>query len=224
MAYASFSGDDSFGLGAAFGAGMFGSGFGVGAATGAVSPGLTAPGQNPLLGIGAVASVAGGVLNTIGAFQSARNSKTQARSQAMAAEFQASMAARNARMAEVDAQTARDAGRKQLQILGMQYAQAEGQQRVQEAASGTISDGSARASLRLSKRLEALTIRRNTATEVSSRLAQVANYRNAAGMGRATAENMRATAGSIRPGVSAFASLLEGAGRAAGPLYALSRN
>lgn len=223
MAYASFVGDDPFGLGAALGAGAFG-GFGGAAAAGAVGPRLTAPGQNELLGIGAVASVAGGVLNTIGAFQSARSSKLQAKQAALSADFQASMAARNARMAEVDAQTARDAGRKQLELLGMQYAQAAGQQRVQEAASGTISDGEARASLRLAKRIDALTIRRNTATDVSARLAQATNYRNAASMGRVTAGNLRATAGSIKPGVSAFASLLEGTGRSAGSLYALSRN
>lgn len=224
--YASFSSQDPFGIGSAlgstFGAGMFGGGM----RTGAASQGLTAPGTNPLLGIGAVTSVAGGVLGALGAFQSARNSKYQARSAAMAADFQASMAARNARMAEMDAQAERDAGRKQLLMLGLQYGQASGALRVAQAASGTEGDSNAeaRASLRLAKRLDALTIRQNTARGVSGRLAQATNARNAAGMARTSAANLRATGGSINAGVPTFAALLEGAARSAGPVYAYSRS
>lgn len=227
--YASFNGQDPFGLGAAlgssFGAGAFGAAPVVASAPSAASTGLasTAPGQNALLGIGAVASVAGGVMSTIGAYQQANNSKLQAKSQALAADFQASMAARNARMAELDAQITRDAGRKQLEILGMQYAQIAGQQRVQEAASGTISDGEARASLRLSKRLDALSIRRNTATAVSAALSRATNARNESMAAGVSAQNLRTSARSIRPGLSAFASALEGGSRAVGPLYAYSR-
>ncbi|HMV74018.1 MAG TPA: hypothetical protein PKB00_05580 [Microthrixaceae bacterium] len=230
--YASFAGEDPFGIGSALG-GAFGAGFGggggigggLGAGAGSLSP-LTAPGRNELLGIGAVSAAAGAVLGTIGAFSAARNSKTQAKSAAMAADFQASMAARNARMAEMDAQSERDAGRKQLQMLGMQYEQAAGAQRVAQAASGTTgtSYDEARAAMRLAKRLDALTIRQNTARGVTGRLTQATNARNAASMGRVSAANLRATAGSINPGIPTFAALLEGAARSAGPAYAYSRS
>lgn len=228
--YASFSSEDPFGIGSAlgstFGAGMFGGGMGAAGAAGGAAPRLSAPGTNPLLGIGAISSVAGSVLGTIGAFQSARQSKYQARSAAMAADFQASMAARNARMAEVDAQAERDAGRKQLLMLGLQYGQASGALRVAQAASGTTGDSNAeaRASLRLAKRLDALTIRQNTARGVAGRLTQATNARNAASMARTSAANLRATGGSINPGVPTFAALLEGAARSAGPVYAYSRS
>lgn len=191
-------------------------------------PAATAPGTNPWLGIGAVASVAGAAMGTGAAYYAAKNSKMAAKSQAMAADFQASMAARNARMAEMDAQIARDAGKAELRTLGWQYGQAAGQQRVQQAAAGVdMNSGNAleqRVSLRLAQRLDALTINRNTATAVSARLANATNYRNQAAMGRVTAANLRATAGSISPGLSTFSSLLDGAARAAAPVYAWSRN
>jgi len=190
--------------------------------------GATAPGTNPWLGIGAVASVAGAAMGTAGAYFAAKNSKMAARSQAMAADFQASMAARNARLAEMDAQIARDAGKAELRTLGWQYGQAAGQQRAAQAASGVdMGSGNAleqRVSLRLAQRLDALTINRNTATAVSSRLTNAVNFRNQAAMGRVTAGNLRATAGSISPGLSTFAGLLDGAARAAGPVYSWSRN
>ena len=167
-------------------------------------------------------------MGTAGAYFAAKNSKMAARSQAMAADFQASMAARNARLAEMDAQIARDAGKAELRTLGWQYGQAAGQQRAAQAASGVdMGSGNAleqRVSLRLAQRLDALTINRNTATAVSSRLTNAVNFRNQAAMGRVTAGNLRATAGSISPGLSTFAGLLDGAARAAGPVYSWSRN
>lgn len=187
-----------------------------------------APGTNPLLGIGAVSAVAGAAMSTVGAYYGAKTSKMQARSAAMAADFEASMAARNARLAEMDAQTERDAGRLQLRSLGLQYGEAAGRQVAQQAAAGVdLSSGNAleqRVSLRLAQRMDALTIRQNTARGVSARLTQATNFRNQAAMGRVTAGNLRATAGSISPGLSTFAGLLDGASRAAVPLYAYSRN
>lgn len=187
-----------------------------------------APAANPALGIGAIASIAGAAISTASAYYQAKTSKMQARSAAMAADFQASMAARNARMAEVDAQAERDAGRVALRASGMQYGQAAGQQRAGQAAAGVdMSSGNAleqRVSLRLAQRLDALTINENTARGVSSRLTQATNARNQAAMGRVTAGNMRATAGSIQPAASTFAALLDGAARASGPTYAWSRS
>lgn len=187
-----------------------------------------APEANPFLGIGALASVAGAAMGTAGAYFAAKNSKLAARSQASAADFQASIAARNARMAEIDAQTARDAGIAELRQSGWQYGQAAGRQRAQQAAAGVdMSSGNAleqRVSLRLAQRIDALTINRNTATAVSARQANAVNFRNQAAMARVTAGNLRATAGSISPGLSTFAGLLDAAARSAAPLYAWSRN
>lgn len=187
-----------------------------------------APATNPFLGLGAVSAAAGAVMSTAGAYFGAKSSKMQARSAAMAADFEASMAARNARLAEMDAQTERDAGRLQLRSLGLQYGEAAGRQVAQQAAAGVdLSSGNAleqRVSLRLAQRMDALTIGQNTARGVSARLTQATNYRNQATMGRVTAGNLRATAGSISPGLSTFAGLLDGASRAAVPLYAYSRN
>jgi hypothetical protein len=187
-----------------------------------------APDRNPFLGIGAVSAVAGAAMGTVGAYYGAKSSKMQARSAAMAADFEASMAARNARLAEMDAQTERDAGRLQLRSLGLQYGQLAGRQVAQQAAAGVdLGSGNAleqRVSLRLAQRMDALTINQNTARGVSARMAQATNFRNQAAMGRVTAGNLRATAGSISPGLSTFSGLLDGASRAAFPLYAYSRS
>ncbi len=233
--YAStYSPDDPFGLGATIG-GMAASAAagGVGRQAGAsgalssiVDPAaIQAPEANAFLGLGAISSVAGAVFGALGTLQSVRSSKHQALQAAMEAEFRSTIAASNARMAEQDAQDQRDAGDKQLSMVRRQYALAEGEQKVSQAASGTYGEtyDTARAALRASAKIDAMTVRRNTARAVAAQRVQAVNLRNEAALGGVTARNLRATAGTINPALPTFASVLAGAGQAAGPLYTYSR-
>lgn len=233
--YAStYTADDPFGVFASIGR-MAGNtaGMGVGrsarssaANAGRIDPdALQAPEANAFLGLGAISAAAGAVFGAIGTLQSVRSSKHQTMVAAMEAEFRSTVAARNARLAEQDAQAERDAGEKQLSMLRRQYALAEGEQRVAQAASGTYGAtyDTQRAALRAARKIDAMTIRRNTARAVSAQRMQATNLRNESAIGGVTAKNLRATAGTISTALPTFASVLAGAGQAAGPLYAYSR-
>lgn len=183
---------------------------------------------NWLLQLGAYGSLIGGAMSTVGAFYGAKVAKETYRQQAMSAEFAQSMANRNARLAEIDAQAELDAGRLQAQQSAMGYNQAAGEQIAQQGAAGVdLSSGNAleqRVSLRLAQRIEALTINRNTVRAARAARIRATDLRSQGAMAGVSARNLRAAGSSISPGMAGFAGLLDAAGRAAPAWYAYSRN
>lgn len=175
---------------------------------------------------GTILTIGGGVMQAIGAFADAQNSKNQLKTQALSAEFEATMAAQDARAAEKDAQAILEAGQTEIGRLGQRYAQEKAAQRTSAAGAGvrvgTGSSAEALASTELAKAIDARTINQNTLQQVNAARTRGTNARNASLLAGVSARNLRRTAGSIQPLVGAAAGLI-GTGGAVASQWVASR-
>ena len=125
------------------------------------------------------------------------------------------MDAINASQAELSAQSIQEAGKTQVQQYTMRAGQEEASQQVATAARG-VDLGSAsavdqRASQDVVKQLDVLTINSNTARAAAAQRTQATNYSNESLLTNVSAQNVRASANSISPGLAATTSLLSSA-------------
>lgn len=178
--------------------------------------GSASSGTEGLSGFGWFATLSGAMLAAVGSYYSAKSQQYQLKSQALNAEFGASMASLNARAAEDDAIAAMEAGKQEKAALTLQQGQERAALQVQQAVSGTAagsgSNAEVLASQRLSQRIESMTMDSNTLREVNASKIRAVNYRNEADLGRVSAENIRSSARSINPYLAAGSSLLSSSG------------
>jgi hypothetical protein len=166
-----------------------------------------------------ILGIFGAITGAIGSFYSAKSQQSQLKSGALTAEYEASIANLNARSAELDAQTAIEAGQREAGRRSLLAGQEEGATRARIGASGTqLGVGSAAevtASEELSNQIDALTINVNAARAAGQARMRAVSYGNQAALDRVSATNMRRTARSINPWMAAGTSLLGGASQVA---------
>lgn len=165
--------------------------------------------------IGLSAQITGQFMQAIGAGFAAQAQKDQLKSQALTAEFQASMANHNARQAEKDAQAILAAGRGQVAQLTAQRGQERARKKVSAAARG-VSGASVKELLAtedITKSIDAMTINRNAVRAAGQARMQSVNAGNQSLLAGVSAGNLRRSARSISPLASFSASSLAGAGR-----------
>ena len=188
------------------------------------APDVTA--GSTLTTIGLAAQITGGFMDAIGGFFAAQAQKDVLKSQALSAEFQASMANLNARQAEIDAQSILAAGRQQVGQLTMQRGQEKSSKKVSAAARGVVGNVGSAAEIMatedLVKEIDAMTINRNTVRAAGQARMQATNQRNQSLLAGVSAGNLRRTAGSISPAAAFNSASMAGAGRFAAS-YARSR-
>lgn len=166
------------------------------------------------LGSTAMTLQLGGAISSIaGSFYSAQAQRDNLR-------FQADMASINARIAEQSAQSALDAGNRQVGALTLKAGQLKSGQRAAMAANGVdLGQGSAAevlASTDLMKEIDVNTLTANAVRSAWGYRTQGVNYQNQALLARSAAS-------SISPMASAATSLLSSAGSVASNWYALDK-
>lgn len=169
------------------------------------------------VGIGDVLSAGGSIMSVIGTYFAAQTQKGQLKSQALSMEHEAAISRINARVAEQDAQAIEEAGREEAGNLALRYAQEKASHRASVGGSGVrIGHGSAAevaASIQLAAEMDAITLNKNTVRAAGQRRMQATDTRNRGALADISANNLRATAGSVNPGLVATGSLLSQFGR-----------
>jgi len=177
-------------------------------------------GMSALASAGLILGIAGALNSAIGSFYAAKTQKYQLKSQKLAAEFQRSMSALNARNAEVQAQNIMEAGQRQIGQYTMRAGQQKGAARASLAARGVQAGVGSAAEVMATgdvvTEIDVLTINSNTVRQAAAARMQGVNYMNEAAMAGLTAQNLGVTAGTIKPVGIAASSLLGSAGQVAG--------
>lgn len=173
-----------------------------------------------LSSLGAFSAGAGLVTSVIGAYYGAQAARDQGKSQALALEFQQTLANINARAAEIDAQgilreSQRQMGRTDLQYRALARA-AQARLAARGVQAGVGSAGEIRASIEYARQSDRVSITTSGVRAANAARMQAVNARNqaiAAGVG---ASNLRIGAQSINPGFAGGSALLQGLGGLAG--------
>lgn len=167
--------------------------------------------------LGVITTVFGALGAAVGSYYEAEAAKYEARSEASAMEHQAQIANINARMAETDAQMALFSGRQEIANLTMQAGAQKEQARAGAAARGVRvgvgSTADVAASFDYVKEANVNAISARAMREARANRTQAASYRAQAGIGLASATNIRASARLVRPFGAAGGSLLGSIGR-----------
>ena len=157
-------------------------------------------------------SIAGAGLQAIGNYYAAQSQKSQLKSQALAADFQQSMSALNARAAEEEAQAITEAGNREQSRIAAQYGQVKAGERAATAArgikAGVGSAAEVQASIELAKQIDVFTVNSNAVRAANAARTQATNERNRSLLAGTSAANLRDTAGSIDPYAAVAGSLL----------------
>lgn len=164
--------------------------------------------------ISAVAlSASGAVSGAVGSYWSAKNNQ-------ITLEGQAAIADTNARIAELGAHQELIRGQHEVARVTLAAGQLKGRQRVALAANGVdLGVGSAaeiQASTDLMKEIDKNTAHANAVRSAWGYRTQGMNY-------QAEATVKRGAAGGISPGLTAFGSMLGGAGQVAGSWYSMNK-
>lgn len=166
---------------------------------------------------GLILGAAGAVMGSIGSYYSAFSERYQLESEALNKDFEASIAGVNAASAELDAQAALQVGKSEKSRLTLGYGQTKATSRVRQAAgglqAGVGSSAEVQSSTEVAKELDALTVERGALRAAGASRTRAVGFRNQAALARVSAQNLRGTAGSINPYVSALTSLIGGAGQ-----------
>jgi len=182
---------------------------------GGASAGVAGLGQ-----FGGVMAIAGMLTGSIGSFYQAKTDQYELKTQAGHFDFAAGVADINARSADRDASLILRAGRREKAIATLRHGALKAGEQVDVAARG-VDVGSASASellasRELAKDLDALAIDENTHRATSAARRRAVDFRNEALFARVSAQNLRRSAGTIKPGLQAATSLIGGAGQLAG--------
>lgn len=193
--------------------------------TGSQSAATTRPGEAAGAGFGSMAGagfwlqIGGSVMESVGAYYAARNRQYDLKSQALAFEFEQTMAAVNARQAEAVAQSIIEAGAQEASLTGLRYAQERSSARVSQGARGiAIGVGSAAeedASIRYAEESDRLTINANAVRQAGQARLQATEQRNRGALAGVSAGNARTSARSVNPGLAAGSTILGSAGNIA---------
>jgi hypothetical protein len=159
-----------------------------------------------LLGAGALAS-------TVGSFFAVRSAQSAQKSQALSMEFEASMAALNARRAEQSAQDAMKAGgaaiARRTLAAGQEAGSAAATMAGRGIASGVGSAAEVQASIALAKEIDTMSITANAVREANAARTGAVNYRTRASLAGLSARNLRGSAGNdLAAGAAAGGSVL----------------
>lgn len=180
-----------------------------------LTPPAGAPAAAGMTGMQAL-SYLGPIMGIFGAIQGGFGAYFQAKSQKSNLEFQADMAAINARMAERSAQSILEAGQKEAGVVSMRAGKVMGAQKVSQAARGVqMGVGSAAeeiATTQLMKEQDMLTINANATRQAWAARMQSTNMQNESLLKGTTAD-------SISPFASASASLLASGAAVASSWY-----
>lgn len=183
--------------------------------SGIIQTGITLPGGPPAAG-GSGFGALGPMMMIFGAINGMVGSYFGAKSQKSNLEFQADMAAINARMAETQAQSILRAGEKAQGQIGLRAGKVMGSQRASQAARGIVAgEGSAAeeiATTQLMKETDMLTINANAVQQAWAARMQGVNSSNQAPMANATASG-------ISPFASAATSLISSGSQVAPQWY-----
>lgn len=167
---------------------------------------------NTLKTAGTITAIFGGISSAIGSYYSAKTAQYQEESQASSLQFQSGIDAINAASAEMSAQSIEESGKNQVAQYTMQAGQKAASTQVATAARGVdLSSGSAvtqRASDDLVKQIDVLNINANTTRAAWATRTQATNDRNQSLLASTSANNLRTSADSISPFLSATTSLL----------------
>jgi len=157
-------------------------------------------------------SAAGAVIDATGAYYEAVAAKAGLKLQADQEQLGAEMSFLNARMAEGEAYAARTAGRRELGRLMIRAGAAASARVVATAAGGASASSASAAEVRASERLLAeidqLETRQAATRAAAQGIFAAVEHRNRASAALASARNARASAGTIKPWMSAATSLL----------------
>lgn len=161
---------------------------------------------------------AGALASTVGTFFAVKAQQEQLKAQASSLEYEASMSAMNARAAELDAQTIAQSGQRDIALTTMQAGAQLSAARAQTGGAGvrlnTGSTAEVEASIKYVKEADVMAIGMNTAREAAATRTRAVGARNAATLGRVSAQNMRRSAGSAAlPYGAAAGTLLTSASR-----------
>lgn len=186
-----------------------------------MKPGMTADQQkaataaSTMRNTGVLLTVMGGINSAIGSYFAAESARYQDRSQALTLDYQADMAAINARSSEYAAQSKLEAGKSQIANLTMAAGQAKASATATMAAHGIrLGVGSAAdisASQDIVKDINMYTIDADATRAAAQDRTQATNYSNQSLMDRTSAENARRSADSVSPFSAVTTSLLTSA-------------
>lgn len=199
---------------------------GAGAPQGQVGMGVGVPadraagdGFGPLAALSFWTQIGGATTQAIGTYYAAKDRQYDLRSQALSYEFEKTMAAVNARQAEAASQAILEAGAQEASLTGLRYAQERSSARTSTAARGVqIGVGSAAeedASLAYAEATDRITINANAVRQANEAKLQATNLRSRGALAGISAENARASARGVNPGLAAGTSFLGSAGRLA---------
>ena len=187
------------------------------AAAAGSSGGISASAAGGISQASMILAAFGAVNSAIGSYYSALGQRYELRSQASSLDFEGSMADLNARLAERDASALLEAGKHEKALSTLRFGQVKEASRTRMAAGGVeLGVGSAaevQTSIEAAKEIDSLTIERNALRAAGASRMQAVNLRNQAQLARVSAANLRRTAGTISPALSAFTSLIGGAGQ-----------
>ncbi len=178
-------------------------------------------------GLGELMVGAGALASMVGNFFAVRSAQSAAKTQALSMEFEASMAALNARRAEQTAQDAQKAGGAAIARRTLAAGQEAGSAAATMAGRGvTAGVGSAaevQASIALAKEIDTMSIAANATRDANAARAGAANYQNRAALARVSAHNLRAGAGNDLVGGAAAGGAVLGLAARVGERWAFGR-
>lgn len=193
---------------------------------GSVGMGVGVPGGRQSGGYGGLAGasfwlqIGGALVGSVGTYYQAKARQSELKSQALSMDFEASMAAINARQIESDVQSILDQGQQQIAHQGLQYAQVRAADRVSTAGRGVVvgtgSSADVQRSIDYAETQDRLTISANATRAAGNRRAQAVDMRSRGMLAGVSADNLRGSARSINPGLAAGTSLLGDSGKIAG--------
>jgi len=162
--------------------------------------------------VGLFTTVLGGINSAVGSYFAAKSTQYQEKSQALNLDYQADMAAINARSAEYTAQSDLEAGKSQIfnQTLqaGQQKASATASMASRGIALGSGSAQAVSASQDIIKDIDMYTINANATRAAAAARTQSTNYQDQALMDRTSAVNARMSADTISPFAAMTSSML----------------
>jgi hypothetical protein len=181
---------------------------------GTSNPSFLGAGGSSLGAFGLGVGFGGMAVQAVGAYYQTKSQADMLEGEAVQAEYASSISTLNARAAETDAQQILAAGEQQVGLSSERYGQQAGALRASAAARGVegASLAESAASLDLANQMDSLTITVNAVRSANQARTRAVSESNKALTESVQAENLRSSARSLNPYLSAGSSLLSGAG------------
>lgn len=176
-----------------------------------------------LAGLGLGFGAGGAILDVVGVFTHLKAQQGEFKAAADNAAFASNQANIRARGAEQEAEQIIEAGQRAASWRGAQNAHDTATLQATAAASGVELTGSVadvQRALRINAEVDKRTIRTNSKRRAAAVREAAANERVGSLLGRASAQNLRSSAGSISPAAGAIGATMSGAGSLIGQYLA----